>query len=536
MRNSKRTKIKHQVIEDSKAFEQRLDIDYNRVPKKNIDLFPKQMEVIKDILDNSENCKRYILVGWWANWWKTYWIVHWIIFSCMKYKWIKWCAWRSTVQQTDRSLRLTINKALTQWWYKLWNKWSWWKTVINWHYYFDASKNYYHFVNGSEIRLLSFGRIPSDPDYEFLSWQEYTYCYIDEVQDWVEKQAVDIITTRLRHMTTEYKIVPKVIMSCNPKKCWIKDEFYDPWMNWIEKKDNKFIQMLYTDNYSIDQQAYAEQILSTWNKIAIERKLKWNWEYEDIQWKLYEYDDLVRMFSQSEPENDLSIMWLIDAHLDDKYLLTIDPSGNWKDRAVCFVWKWWDIVDSIIMTGAVDWVKFKNKILEMKEKYWIRNKYIVNDCNGIWWHLWSELNATEKHLNDWLNTILAYYAQWTELSEWFKSERKKYWMLRDQCFRLLKNYIKRIRIKDEKLFKYKDQIIDELDVVTQVDMDNDAELIKILPKKAIKAVIDASSPDLWDNFSFRVYAELRHASRRNIDINKISQKINERVFKWYRSF
>jgi hypothetical protein len=63
MRNSKRTKIKHQVIEDAKALEQRLDIDYNRVPKKNIDLFPKQMEVIKDILDNSENCKRYILVG-----------------------------------------------------------------------------------------------------------------------------------------------------------------------------------------------------------------------------------------------------------------------------------------------------------------------------------------------------------------------------------------------------------------------------------------------------------------------------------------
>lgn len=536
MRRTDQFRVIRDVKKDMAELNEIVKEKYNKWNVKNVKVSPKQEEVIKEILDNSNEANSYILVWWWANWWKSYWICIWILATCIKYPWIKWCVWRSTVQDTNRSIKLTLRKVLKSLWYKQGNRWKLWNTVSDWDYYSDWRANLYHFLNWSEIWFLQFWRVPSDEEYQFLSWQEYTYCYIDEVQDWVEKQAVDVITQRLRHMNDYYWIHPKVIMSCNPKKCWIKEEFYDPRKEWKEKKWNKFIQMLYTDNLAINQEKYRDQILRTENKVEIERKLKGNWEYDDTPWKLYNYDDLQNMFSDNPIEIDNSIIWLIDANLDDKYLLTIDPSWNWSDKAVCFVWKGWNVIDSVVMTGSVDWFEFKRKILAMKEKYWIRNKYIVNDSNWIWWHLSNELNATEKHLNDWLNTVLTYYAQSTELPEWFKREKKKYWILRDQCFWLLKNYIKRIRIQDEKLLKYKNDIIDELDVVTQVDMDNDAWLVKILPKKAIKAVINSSSPDLWDNFSFRVYAELKLANFRNIDINKLNQKINENVFKWYRSF
>jgi len=117
----------------------------------------------------------------------------------------------------------------------------------NEHYTINNQTHVITFANGSEIILKDLFAYPSDPEFHSLGGLELTDAYVDEAAQ-VSKRAIDILQSRIRFKLREYDLPPKMLLTCNPSKGWLYNEFYAP-----HKMDNlpqylAFIPSLPTDN------------------------------------------------------------------------------------------------------------------------------------------------------------------------------------------------------------------------------------------------------------------------------------------------
>ena len=78
--------------------------------------------------------------------------------------------------------------------------------------------------NDSKEIFKDLKREPSDPNFESLGSTEFTDAFIDEAGEVVEK-AVEIVNSRLRWMISDYDLVPKLLLTCNPNINWIKHKY-----------------------------------------------------------------------------------------------------------------------------------------------------------------------------------------------------------------------------------------------------------------------------------------------------------------------
>lgn len=153
------------------------------------------------------------------------------------------------------------------------------------------------YYNGSKILFVPLKQQPSDPEYNWLGSYEITFGFVDEAQQ-VSRKAIDIIQSRCTEKIKEYDLVGKVIMTCNPMKCHLYTDFIKPWREQTLPEDRIFIPSLYTDNPFIDHKKYEESLRRA-DKVTKERLLKGNWDYDDDPTKLYEYDDICDLFTNS---------------------------------------------------------------------------------------------------------------------------------------------------------------------------------------------------------------------------------------------
>lgn len=117
------------------------------------------------------------------------------------------------------------------------------------HYKYNQQKHIITWVNGSETILKDLFFYPSDPEFASLGSTEYTDIFIDEVTE-ITQKAVSLASTRIRWMLDEFKLVPKMLMSCNPAPGWVKN-------TWVADSDGnaialpphkRFVRALVTDN------------------------------------------------------------------------------------------------------------------------------------------------------------------------------------------------------------------------------------------------------------------------------------------------
>lgn len=94
---------------------------------------------------------------------------------------------------------------------------------------FNGQDNFIEYSNGSKIILIDMAYAPTDPDYDKFGSLELTHVIIEEVGEAVKK-AVDVLTSRKnRMMNSEYGIVGKTLMTCNPTQNFIRTEYYKPY-------------------------------------------------------------------------------------------------------------------------------------------------------------------------------------------------------------------------------------------------------------------------------------------------------------------
>ncbi len=260
-------------------------------PKKieiNIQPHYKQHLAYQKLLDQVTEA---VLFGGAANGGKTWLGCEWLMMMCLMYPGIRAFMGREELKRLRTTSLRTFFKVA---------KFHDIPTPQVWE--FKAGKDYtIEFANGSVIDLLDLKYLPSDPMYERYGSSEYTIGWIEEAGE-VHFACFDILSSRVgRHRNTEFNIKGKLLITANPKKNWMYQQFYKPWRDGTLPDNYAFIQSLPTDN------VYAEKgSVERLDQLKIEsqrQRLRYgNWDYADDPDQLITYDLIVENCEPQEAD------------------------------------------------------------------------------------------------------------------------------------------------------------------------------------------------------------------------------------------
>jgi hypothetical protein len=325
------------------------------------------------------------------------------------------------------------------------------------------------FSNGSEIILADLFLYPSDPMMTDLGGLEITDAFIDEATEITEK-AYSIVSSRIRYKLNEFGLKPKILLTCNPSKGWIYNQFYLPYKNQNLPKHRAFIQALPGDNIHLPD-SYVTS-LSRLPEADRKRLLEGDWEFDNSSDRLYMYDELVRCFR--EPMN-----------VGEGYI-TADIARLGKDRTVLCVWKGLSCIDIVVLKQKRQ-DEVKAEIQRLMNTHSIRLSNVLADADGVGGGLVDSLRCRE-----FMNGSKAVRGT-------------QYMNLKADCYFRLGELID----KNEITFpvRYQEDIIKELELVRRVDPDKEGKL-RVTSKDTISQRTGGISPDIADAIMMRAYFEL----------------------------
>lgn len=263
----------------------------------------------------------------------------WLMEMCQKYPGTRWLMGRSKLKNLkETTLNTFFELAAT--------------LNLGRQFTYRAADNLIVWKNGSEILLKDLFHYPSDPNFDSLGSLEITGAFIDECAQ-VAYHAWQIVKSRIRYRLTEYKLIPKMLGSCNPAKNWAYKEFYKPSREGSLPVWRRFVQSLPTDNPHLHP-GYLQSLLRL-DKKSRERLYYGNWEYDDDPATLISHDAIMDYFNPVHLQPD-----------GQKYL-TIDVARKGKDKTVFRVWHGWLCIkrESIAKSG-IDTVVTQAKALQKK--------------------------------------------------------------------------------------------------------------------------------------------------------------------------
>lgn len=431
--------------------------------KLQIQLTQKQKILRNKFLDRNIT---EILYWGWARWWKSRGVCEIITMTCINREWIVRLVWREERDDLRKTTLTTLIKVLNRHWLVAWTD-----------YTLNLQTKELKFFNGSKVLFVPLKQQPSDPEFNWLGSYEITYGFVDEAQQ-VSRKAIDIILSRCTEKIKEYDLVGKIIMTCNPMKCHLYNDFIKPWMNNELPFDRVFIPSLYKDNPYIDHKKYEESLKRA-DKITKERLLKGNREYDDDPTKLYSYDDICDLFTNKGEK------W--------EHYITSDIARLGSDKTVVIVWDWW--IGKVFSYTKNKTTHTAAIIKQLQYQYDVKNSNTICDEDWVGWWVVDMLECKWFVNNS--SPILSDKDK----------EIRNYKNLKDQCYFELEPIISswkiRLEVDNDTI---KETIIEELDVIKQKNPDKWWKL-QILTKEEIKQLINRS-PDFADSIAMRMYFEL----------------------------
>lgn len=444
-----------------------------------IKLFWKQTKVF-DILTNQKDPVLELLIGGGAWWSKTFTGCLRLASMCLNYPWTRRGMWRSKM----KTLKLTTLRTLT----KMLRNEFW---LIEWKHFKvtwsndNQNPNAVVFWNWSEICLLDLKYYPSlDPDFDDLWSLELTGWFIDEAVQ-ITHKAYQVFSSRIwRRKNNEYWLKPMLLMSCNPWKNWVYQEFYKPQKAWTIESHKRFIQILAQDNpFCPKDYVFKLSLMPDW---PMKQRLYFgNWEYDDDTNKIYSMRDLQSLFTNE---------W----QGGEKYIIA-DVAWTWNDDTIVTVWDGRRIVDLVVEHKSTP-ESVKNIMIQKWNERVVKRSNMLYD--GTW--LWRWLSGLGCEIFQGASSPIASKDNSEQEVEAIKRTYKN---LRSQCFFMLAKYIKdgslAIKVGGEEL---KERIVEELDVMQARNIEKDWPL-QAIPKDEIRKIL-WHSPDIADVISMRVYFEL----------------------------
>lgn len=372
----------------------------------------------------------------------------------------------------------------------------------NVHFTYNQQSNTINFFNGSQIVLADLAYKPSDADYNDLGGLEITDAFIDEAAE-VHVKAVSVISSRLRYKLNYFcgvcagpgldageiietndkgkpikwrcnnckdinsGLLPKLLLTSNPAKNYLYNEFYDPWRNNALPPNKAFIQALSSDNILL-----PEEYLSILNELPeVERKrlLLGDWDYDTSDDRLYLYTELLRAFRDKTDENK-------------DYYITADIARLGKDRTVIALWAGLHLQRLDIYNGLrVNEVA--EAITKLRLEYNVPLNRVLADEDGIGGGV-CDLTRCRGFVNG------------------SKAIRPHYANLKADAYYKLGELIDANAITFNS--KYKDLITKELELVRRTNIGRDGKLT-VSSKDDIAKKAGGLSPDVADAVAMRSY-------------------------------
>jgi hypothetical protein len=235
------------------------------------------------------------------------------------------------------------------------------------HYTYNQQTNIVTFNNGSEIILKDLSDNPSDPQKDSLGSLEITAAFIDECSQ-ISRLTYSIVKSRIRYKLNEYKLPPKLFLTCNPSQNWLKSEFYIPWIKEELPEKKKFIRATAMDNPHLPP-SYIE----TLNELPVqqrERLLMGNWDYTDEIDNIFTHDYIV------------SSVFRHDIKPSDTKYLSCDIARFGSDSTVVCVWVGLCLID-VKIYNKMDTVEVTNEIKTLQQIHGVHPNNIIIDADGI---------------------------------------------------------------------------------------------------------------------------------------------------------
>ena len=404
----------------------------------------------------------------------------WIIQSCLQYPESRWIIGRAILKTLKESTLLTFFGICKSWGLK---------SGID--YTYNAMSNVVKFSNGSEVYLKDLFLYPSDPEFDELGSTEFTGGFIDECSQ-VTNKAKNIVMSRIRYKLDQFGIIPKLLLCSNPAKNFMYYEFYKPWKENTLLNYRKFVPALVNENPFISK--YYIENLHKLDKVAKERLLFGNWEYDDDPARLFEYEKLIDMFTMNPQIKGL------------KYL-SVDVARFGDDKIVMFLWDGLHVEN--IYTFSKQSTKFTiDKIEEIRNKHNIPRSRIVIDEDGVGGGVVDQLNGVKGFVNN----GKPYETFMVKSQERVKVEGIKvhnFMNLKAQCYFKLSDLVNegKISIFKDVTPEVKQLLIEDLEQIKKKDPDKDGKLA-LVPKEEMKERLGRST-DYGDAFMMRMLFEVK---------------------------
>lgn len=345
---------------------------------------------------------------------------------------------------------------------------------------YNGQDHFIQFENGSRIDLLDLKYLPGDPLYERYGSTEYTGGWIEEGGE-VHFGAYDTLKTRIgRHNNDKYGILGKLFVTLNPKKNWCHQVFWKPFKAGLLPKAIKFLQSLVTDNPYIET-GYQDKLDAIKDKVRKQRLRYGNFDYDDDDKALMDYDRICDLFSNSFVE-------------PGRKCITADVARFGRDKSVIVVWSGFR-VDKIFTLEHKKVTEVAEFINQQRQLFEIALSDIVVDDDGVGGGVVDILGCK------------GFVNNGSPLPNPKQLNKENYSNLKSQCCYMLAEDVNEKKIfincKDMELVE---KITEELEQIKKKDQDSEKKL-QVVSKDEIKEAI-GRSPDYADAIMMREYFEL----------------------------
>jgi phage terminase large subunit len=421
---------------------------------------PKQKEAYKALFDPQ---KKYILYGGAAGGGKSWLGSEWLMLNGEMFPGSRWFVGRNNLKDSRESVFVTWEKVTSAHGYKDWK----------------FSKGGIEFHNKSEIVLLDLLYYPmKDPMFEKLGSKEFTGGWIEEAGE-VHFRAYDTLKVRVgRHKNREFDNLPgRILITCNPKKNWLYDEFYVPWKNGTLEDHKAFIQAFYYDNTYLTKE-YVGNLLSMKDEVQRNRLLKGEWEYDSDPDIMVDFEAITSALN-SYMEPDYEDAWIV-----------ADIAMQGADKFVTTVWMGNTLVD-IESFDRVDGREIVDKLRNLQREYEIPNHKVIVDAVGV-----------GEYVEGFIKGCIKFKSS-------YKSLDKEYKNLRDQCGYKLAELINEgklsLQINDVAL---RGRVRRQIEGLKRWRVDDD-KFKELIPKAEMKKTL-GYSPDELDCLMMKMITEIQN--------------------------
>ena len=363
---------------------------------------------------------------------------------------------------------------------------------------FNGQDNIFNLKNGSKVFFIPCDDVPSDPLFERFGSMQMTRGWEEEGGEISETAHRNLSLSIGRWKNDEYGLAPKLLITANPKKGWMKRDFIDPWKQGVLPPSRRFIQALVHDNAAYLPAQYIQRLASEKDTVRRQRLYEGNWDYDEDMDSLVSFDALTDAFSNTIVKEN------------EKYLV-VDVARKGKDSTSYAFWEGLELV-RLEKRQKQDTAMTAQTVKDFAAAGQIPWSHVLIDEDGIGGGVVDNLPGVKGFIAN--STALPTSSEIRSRIHKIENHlvpKTNFANLKSQCGFKLAELINEHKVAF-KVPDYREEIIEDLSAMLRhKDADSDGKL-QTKPKDKVKEDL-GHSPDVGDTLMMRAWFELAREAK-----------------------